>query len=55
MPMQPIRTVTLSNVSAEGGSVTIEDDGDGMDGNVIKNSYLVLGQSEKSFSKNSIK
>ncbi|HLP39549.1 sensor histidine kinase [Lacibacter sp.] len=44
-------TVTLSNVSAEGGTVTIEDDGDGMDGSAIKNSYLVLGQSEKSFSK----
>lgn len=44
-------TVTLNNVSAEGGIVTIEDDGDGMDGNAIKNSYLVLGQSEKSFSK----
>jgi signal transduction histidine kinase len=43
-------TVTLSNVSAIGGSVTIVDDGDGMDGNAIKNNYLVLGQSDKSFS-----
>jgi signal transduction histidine kinase len=44
-------TVTLNNVSLEGGAVIIEDDGDGMDNDTIKNSYLVLGQSEKSFSK----
>jgi len=41
--------VTLSNVGSEGGSVIIEDDGDGMDGTAIKNSYLVLGQSGKSY------
>lgn len=44
-------TVILNNVSVEGGCVTIKDDGDGMDGDAIKNNYLVLGQSEKSFSK----
>lgn len=42
-------TVTLNKVSVIGGSVIIEDDGDGMDGNSIKNNFLVLGQSEKSF------
>lgn len=43
--------VTLNNISSAGGSVTIEDNGDGMDGARIKNSYLVLGQSEKSHTK----
>ncbi|MBI2282446.1 MAG: ATP-binding protein [Bacteroidetes bacterium] len=44
-------TVTLNKVSAAGGTITIEDDGDGMDGATIKNSYLVLGQSDKSHDK----
>jgi len=44
-------TVILKNVSSAGGTITISDDGDGMDKKAIMNSYLVLGQSEKSFDK----
>lgn len=41
--------VTLNHVSSAGGEMVIVDDGDGMDSAQIKNNYLVLGQSDKSY------
>jgi signal transduction histidine kinase len=42
--------VTLSNVAEVGGSIDIDDNGDGMDANGIIDGWLVLGQSSKSSS-----
>src|SRR5580658_2928011 len=44
-------TVILSNITKEGGSIEIHDNGDGMDAKAIKQGYLVLGESKKSFDK----
>jgi len=44
-------TVVLKNVTELGGSIEVEDTGDGMDGNGIRNGWLVLGQSHKSLQK----
>ena len=41
-------TVTLVNTDRPGGSITIKDDGDGMDEEEIKNGWLILGRSGKS-------
>ena len=41
-------TVTLVNTDRPGGSVTIKDDGDGMDEEEIKDGWLILGRSGKS-------
>ncbi|EAQ64859.1 Histidine Kinase [Marinomonas sp. MED121] len=40
-------TVTLNNINHPGGSIVIEDDGCGMDEDVISKSWLVLGHSSK--------
>lgn len=40
--------VTLSNASRSGGTITISDNGNGMDSNSIINGWLVLGESSKS-------
>jgi len=40
-------TITLSNVEKEGGTITIEDDGDGMSIEDIDDSWLVVGSSKK--------
>lgn len=39
--------VTLNNTDSNGGLISIEDDGDGMDVEEIINGWLVLGKSEK--------
>ena len=39
--------VILNNTEASGGSVTISDDGDGMDIEALRDSWLVLGKSKK--------
>jgi len=44
-------TVSLSNISEEGGTIQISDNGDGMDNKGIIDGYLVLGKSQKSFDK----
>ncbi|NJO34422.1 MAG: hypothetical protein HC869_16140 [Rhodospirillales bacterium] len=41
-------TVLLESTDHPGGSVTIADDGDGMDDSAITNGWLVLGSSLKS-------
>ena len=40
-------TVELHSIAAEGGSIEIKDDGEGMDGRKIVNGWLVLGESSK--------
>lgn len=40
--------IELLNTAASGGKITIEDDGDGMSAEAIRDSWLVLGKSEKS-------
>jgi signal transduction histidine kinase len=40
-------TIELSNTTEPGGSIIVTDDGDGMSGDNIKNSWLVLGKSSK--------
>jgi signal transduction histidine kinase len=44
-------TVALSNITEEGGTIVIQDNGDGMDAAAIRDGYLVLGESKKSFDK----
>jgi nitrogen-specific signal transduction histidine kinase len=44
-------TVALSNIMEEGGTIVIQDNGDGMDAAAIRDGYLVLGESKKSFDK----
>jgi signal transduction histidine kinase len=39
--------ISIQNTSQPGGSIKIEDDGDGMDSHTIENGWLVLGSSEK--------
>ena len=41
-------TVELSRTEQPGGSISITDDGDGMDEDVIKKGWLIIGRSEKS-------
>lgn len=41
-------TIELDNVGSPNGTIIIKDDGDGMDANVIRNNWLVLGHSGKS-------
>ena len=41
-------TVALVNTDRPGGSITIKDDGDGMDEEGIKDGWLILGRSGKS-------
>lgn len=40
-------TVTLEGVGKVGGSIVIEDDGDGMDAEAIRQGWLVVGRSSK--------
>lgn len=40
--------IELSDVSSPGGSITVSDDGDGMDPSSIRDKWLVLGRSSKS-------
>ena len=41
--------VILNNTESSGGSVTISDNGDGMDIQALRDSWLVLGKSKKAF------
>ena len=40
-------TVKLTRVSKQGGTLTIDDDGDGMDIDSLTDAWLVLGRSPK--------